>query len=81
MGTILAFITADLAMRKVCAKLVLEVLSEEQKLSLVEIMQAILDCVQEVEDLPLPAMKRVYSRKTWKQSGKDHNGTRRGSRV
>ena len=35
--TVQTIVTEDLAMRKVCAKLVPKVLSEEQKLSLVEI--------------------------------------------
>lgn len=46
-GTVHTIVTEDLAMRKVCAKLVPKVLSEEQKLSRVEISQEILDCVQE----------------------------------
>ena len=45
-GTIHSIVTEDLAMRKVCAKLLPKVMNEEQKLSWVEIAQEILDCVQ-----------------------------------
>nr|XP_012151353.1 PREDICTED: putative uncharacterized protein FLJ37770 [Megachile rotundata] len=44
--TVHTIVTEDLAMRKVCAKLVPKILSEEQKLSRVEISQEILDCVR-----------------------------------
>ena len=37
-------------MRKVCVKMVLKVLSKEQKLSWVKILQEILDCMQEDKD-------------------------------
>ena len=49
-GIVHTIVTKDIAMRKVCAKLVPKVLSMEQTLSWVEIMQEILDCVQEDED-------------------------------
>ena len=49
--TIHTIVTEDLAMRKVCAKLVPKVLSEEQRLSQVAILQEISDCVQENEDV------------------------------
>lgn len=42
-GTIHIIVTEDFVMRKVRAKLVPKVLSEEQKLSWVKILQAILD--------------------------------------
>ena len=41
-GTVHTIVTEDLAMRKVCAKLVPKVLSEEQKLPRVEISKKIL---------------------------------------
>ena len=44
--TVHIIVTEDLAIRKVCAKLVPKVLSKEQKLSRVEILQEILDCIQ-----------------------------------
>ena len=49
-GIVHTIVTEDLPMRKMCAKLVPKVLSEEQKLSRVEISQEILDCVQEDEE-------------------------------
>ena len=49
-GTVHTIVTEDLAMRKLCAKLVPKVLSEEQKPSRVEISQKLLECVQEDED-------------------------------
>ena len=49
-STVDTIVTENLAMRKVCAKLVQKVLSEEQKMSRVESSQEILVCVQEDED-------------------------------
>lgn len=48
-GTVHTIVTEDLAMRKVCAKMVPKVLSEEQKQSRVEISQEIVDCIKEDE--------------------------------
>lgn len=48
-GTVQRIITEDLSMRKVCAKMVPKVLSDEQKELRVEISQEILDCLEEDE--------------------------------